>query len=282
MVDTKDLKSLPVRECQFESGRGHHRKNFMNIHFVFDKTKKSQRLKKLILKKHKNSSPSKSKLIVVGGGDGFMLNTLKKYQNLGKPFYGINCGTFGFLMNKYNTKNLLNRIRKSKKVIISPIQINFKTSKNKNKKLIAINEVSLFRQSRQTAYLRLKVGKKVMIKRLIGDGILISTPAGSTAYNLSVHGPILSINSGRLAITPISPFRPRRWKGRVISNKLKINVKNLNWKKRPVAAVADNSEVRNIKWLSVKVSKTIKFKLLYDKDRSLIKKIKLEQLKKDT
>jgi len=253
----------------------------IKIHFVFDKTNKSQKLKKLIVKKYRNFPPNKSDFIVVAGGDGFMLNSLKKYFKFKKPFYGINCGTFGFLMNKYSYDNLEKKLFKSKKITINPLEVIAKTEKTK-KKLIAINEVSLFRQSRQTASLRLKVEKNIIIKKLIGDGVLICTPAGSTAYNLSVHGPILSLNSGKLAITPISPFRPRRWKGRVISNKLKINVSNLDSIKRPVAAVADNFEIRNIRSLIVKTNNKLKINLLYDKDRSLVKKIKIEQVRKNT
>ena len=130
--------------------------------------------------------------------------------------------------------------------------------------------------------IRLQVGKKIIIKKLIGDGILVSTPAGSTAYNLSVHGPILSLNSGKLAVTPISPFRPRRWKGKIISNKSAIKIKNLDPIKRPIAAVADNIELRNIKSLVIKTNKKLKINLLYDSERSLVNKIKLEQLRKNT
>ncbi len=143
--------------------------------------------------------------------------------------------------------------------------------------MIAINEISLFRQSRQTASLSLKIGKKYLIKKLIGDGVLVSTPAGSTAYNQSAYGPILSLNSGKLAVTPISPFRPRRWKGKIVSSKSKIKITNLDYSKRPVAAVADNVELRNIKSILVRSDKKIKITLLYDKNRSLIKKIKKEQ-----
>ena len=141
------------------------------------------------------------------------------------------------------------------------------------KNLIAINEISIFRQSKQTASLNISVGNKQVIKKLIGDGVLVSTPAGSTAYNLSVHGPILSLNSGKLAITPISPFRPRRWRGKVISNKSIVKIKNLNSKKRPIAAVADNIELRNVKYLSIKRNKKINIKLLFDTNRSLVKRI---------
>ena len=151
----------------------------------------------------------------------------------------------------------------------------------KKKSLIAINEISLFRQSRQTAILSLKIREKMVIKKLIGDGVLISTPAGSTAYNLSVHGPILSLNSGKLAITPISPFRPRRWKGKIVNNNSVIKLTNLDPKKRPIAAVADNIEIRNIKSLTVKIKKNINLVLLYDPSRNLAKRIKIEQLRKN-
>ena len=147
---------------------------------------------------------------------------------------------------------------------------------------MAINEVSILRQSRQAASLSIYYGTKQIIKKLVSDGVLVSTPAGSTAYNLSVHGPILSLNSKKLSISPISPFRPRRWKGKIVSDKSKINIKNLNPKKRPISAVADNIEVRNAKNVVVKTDKKIKFNLLYDKNKSLQKKIKIEQLRRET
>jgi NAD+ kinase len=257
-------------------------KNILKFFFVFDKTLKSQKLKKIILKKYKNFSLKKANIIIVCGGDGFMLNTIKKYFKFNKPFYGINCGTFGFLMNNYNAKNIEKNIFKSKSTIINPLQIKINGSNKSKKKLLAINEVSLFRQSRQAASIQLSIGKKKILKKLIGDGVLVSTPAGSTAYNLSVHGPILSLNSEKLAITPISPFRPRRWKGKIISNKLKVNIKNLDSEKRPLAVVADNIEFRNIKSIIVTNNKKIKINLLHDTNRSLIKKIKIEQTRKNT
>ena len=139
-----------------------------------------------------------------------------------KPFYGINCGTFGFLMNNYQNNDLIKKISNSKKIEIKPLEVISIDNKNKKKRSIAIIEASLFRQSKQTSSLKLKIVKSIILKKLVGDGILIATPAGSTAYNLSVHGPILSLNSGKIAITPISPFRPRRWKGKIISNNLKV------------------------------------------------------------
>jgi len=250
-------------------------------HFIFDKTKKSQRVKNICLKLYKNYTPIKSSVIVVAGGDGFMLSNLKKFYKFNKPFYGINCGTFGFLMNKFKIKNFDKKISQAKKTIINPLILESTDKQNIKKKTMAINEVSLFRQSRQTTCLSLKIGKMHIVKRLIGDGVLIATPAGSTAYNLSVNGPILNINSGKLAVTPISPFRPRRWKGKVVSSDSLVKIKNLNYRKRPIAAAADNIEIRNIKFAKIRSNKNLKITLLFDKNKSLIKKIKSEKLKKN-
>ena len=248
-------------------------------HFIFDEIKKNKKLKNFILKKYINYSPGSSDVIVVFGGDGFMLKTLKKYQKCNKAFYGINRGTFGFLMNKFKTYDVERSISKAKLVSISPLEMKVITKTGKTHSNIAINEVSLLRQTRQTASLQIVSGKRILIKKLICDGVLVSTPAGSTAYNLSISGPILSLNSKKLAITPISPFRPRRWKGKIISSSSKIKINNLNVQKRSVSAVADNVEVRNIKNVKIRINNSIKFKLLYDKNYSLNKKIKLEQLR---
>ena len=185
-------------------------------------------------------------------------------------------------MNKFSQKKIIQNWSKSKMISISPLEMIVRNNKNQTKKYIAINEVSILRQSRQAASLTIKYGSKQIIKRLISDGALVSTPAGSTAYNLSVHGPILSLNSNKLTIVPISPFRPRRWKGKIVSDKSQITILNLNPTKRPISAVADNLEVRNAKKIIIKTNKKIKFNLLYDKSRSLQKKIKIEQLRKET
>ena len=167
-------------------------------------------------------------------------------------------------------------------ISISPLEMTVKNKNNQTTKSIAINEVSILRQSRQAASLSIKSGSKQIIKKLVSDGVLVSTPAGSTAYNLSVHGPILSLNSKKLSISPISPFRPRRWKGKIVRDKLKITISNLNSSKRPISAVADNIEVRNAKKIIIKTNKKIKFNLLYDQNRSLQNKIKIEQLRRET
>jgi len=249
---------------------------------VFDKNKRSRKIRSFLLKKIKFYSLLKSNLIIVIGGDGFMLQTLKKNKNINKSFYGINSGNYGFLMNKFSPKKTIKNLSKAKKITISPLEMVVKNRLGLIKKTVAINEVSILRQSRQAASMSIKSGSKLIIKTLISDGVLVSTPAGSTAYNLSVHGPILSLNSKKLSIAPISAFRPRRWKGKIISDRSKIIIKNLNHQKRPISAVADNIEIRNAKTISIKTNKKIKFNLLYDKNNSLQKKIKVEQLRKET
>ena len=248
---------------------------------ISDKNKQSLKIKLFLEKKIKIYTLIKSNLVIVIGGDGFMLQTLKKFYKLKKSFYGINSGNYGFLMNKLSLKNTIKNLSKAKMISISPLEMTVKNKSGFVKKSIAINEISILRQSRQAASLSIKNGSKKIIKQLISDGVLVSTPAGSTAYNLSVHGPILNLDSKKLSISPISPFRPRRWKGKIVSDKSKISIQNLNPKKRPISAVADNVEVRNAKLISIKTNKKIKFNLLYDSNSSLQKKIKIEQLRKE-
>ena len=252
------------------------------IQIISDKNKRSQKIKTLIVKKIKKLDFVKSNITIVIGGDGFMLQTLKKNKNSKKQFYGINSGNYGFLMNKFSSENIIKNLTKANMISISPLEMTVKNNNNQIRKSLAINEVSILRQSRQAASLSIKHGSKQIIKKLVSDGVLVSTPAGSTAYNLSVHGPILSLNSKKLSIAPISPFRPRRWKGKIVNDKLKVLITNLNPSKRPISAVADNLEVRNAKSITIKTNNKIKFSLLYDKNRSLQKKIKIEQLRKET
>ena len=251
-------------------------------HIVFDKNSKSIKIKDILINKIKNYQFKQDNLVIVIGGDGFMLQTLKKNKNSKKQFYGINSGNYGFLMNKFSSENIIKNLTKANMISISPLEMTVKNNNNQIRKSLAINEVSILRQSRQAASLSIKHGSKQIIKKLVSDGVLVSTPAGSTAYNLSVHGPILSLNSKKLSIAPISPFRPRRWKGKIVNDKLKVLITNLNPSKRPISAVADNLEVRNAKSITIKTNNKIKFSLLYDKNRSLQKKIKIEQLRKET
>ena len=252
------------------------------IYLVFDKTKNSLRIKSLILNKIEVTTLRKSNIIIVLGGDGFMLQTLKKLYKFKKPFYGINSGNYGFLMNKFSNKNFLKNLKNARNIKIHPLQMSVKTKNNQLKKSIAINEVSILRQGKQASSISITTNKKNIIKNLISDGVLVSTPAGSTAYNLSAHGPILNLDSNKLAVTPISPFRPRRWRGTIISDKSRVIIKNLDSTKRPISAVADNFEVRNAKIISIHSNKNIIFNLLYDNNNSLYKKIKIEQIRKET
>ena len=253
-----------------------------NIQIISDKNLRSLRIKKTLLNILKKIKLKKSNRIIVIGGDGFMLQTLKRNKKSKRLFYGVNSGIYGFLMNKFSSKNFIKNFTKSKIVSISPLEMTVRNNKNITNKHIAINEVSILRQSRQAASLSISHGSKQIIKELVSDGVLVSTPAGSTAYNLSVHGPILSLNSKKLSISPISPFRPRRWKGKIVGDRSRIVIRNLNPKKRPISAVADNIEVRNAKNIIVKTNQKIKFNLLYDQNRSLQKKIKIEQLRRET
>ena len=254
----------------------------INIKILSDKNKKSTNIKKQLIAKIKGYQFKQKNLVIVIGGDGFMLEAMKKNKNSSKQFYGINSGNYGFLMNKFSSKNIIKNLSKANMVSISPLEMIVKNKSNQTRKSLAINEVSILRQSRQAASLSIKQGSRQIIKKLVSDGVLVSTPAGSTAYNLSVHGPILSLHSKKLSISPISAFRPRRWKGKIVNNKSKIIITNLDPSKRPISAVADNLEVRNAKSITVKTNNKIKFNLLYDKNRSLQKKIKIEQIRNET
>ena len=253
----------------------------MTNKIISDTNKKSLNIKSILLKKLKGKK-IRSKAVIVIGGDGFMLKTLKKNKNSSNLYYGINSGNYGFLMNKFSLKKTLNNLFKAKMISISPLEMKVVNKYGIIKKSLAINEVSILRQSRQAATLQVTSGNKNIIKKLTSDGILVSTPAGSTAYNMSVHGPILSLNSNKLSISPISAFRPRRWKGKIVSDKSIIKIKNLNPIKRPISAVADNIEFRNAKKIIITTNKKIKFNLLYDVNRSLQKKIKIEQIRRET
>jgi NAD+ kinase len=249
---------------------------------ISDNNKKSLVIKRSVLNLIIKNNFYKKDLIIVIGGDGFMLQTLKKNKNSKRNFYGINSGNYGFLMNKFLPKNFIKNLKNPKLITISPLEMIVRNKNNQIKKHLAINEVSILRQSRQAAYISIKNGSRNVIKKLVSDGVLVSTPAGSTAYNLSVHGPILSLNSKKLSISPISPFLPRRWKGKIVSENSKIFIKNLNPNKRPLSSVADNIEVRNAKTISIITKSEIKFNLLYNQNRSLEKKIKIEQIKRET
>ena len=222
--------------------------------------------------------------VVVLGGDGFMLHTLHSMLEMRRivPAYGMNRGTVGFLMNRYdNRANVMRRLEKARGKTISPLRITAVTQDGEMHKMCAINELSLLRETRQTAKIEVTVGSRVRIEELVGDGILVSTPAGSTAYNLSANGPILPLDSRMLALTPISPFRPRRWRGAILPDEMRITLRVLEPAKRPVAAVADQKELRDIAEVIVENDPSSSLELLFDPGQSLAERIVSEQFAVD-
>jgi NAD+ kinase len=216
-------------------------------------------------------------VIVALGGDGLMLQTLHKTFKRGLPIFGMNCGSVGFLMNDYSPKELLARLDLTEAQAIHPLRMKVKTVGGKSQTALAFNEVSMLRETRQAAKLRISIDGRVRMDELICDGILLSTPAGSTAYNLSVNGPILPIDAALLALTPISAFRPRRWRGALLSHSAKVVFEILEADKRPVSAVADHTEVREVAEVAVAEDASVSVTILFDPDRSLQERILAEQ-----
>jgi NAD+ kinase len=253
--------------------------SYKKIHIIADANSTAQSAKRLIAKKYKNFPINDSDVLVVLGGDGFMLASLKKYQKYQLPFYGMNKGNRGFLLNKFDEKDLINKINKSKIAELHPLEMYARNKNGKVKTAIAVNEVSVFRETRQAAKLEIKIDNKIRMKEVTCDGVLVATPAGSTAYNLSARGPVLDLESNLLAVTPISPFKPRGWRGATINNRSKVSIKNLDFKKRPVSVVADNIEFRDVSNVSIYLNKNKTFKLLYDKKYGLKERNLAEQFK---
>ena len=221
--------------------------------------------------------PREADVIVALGGDGFMLQTLHDFMTAGKPIYGMHRGTVGFLMNEFAADNLKERLAAAKTTVIHPLVMRTKCVDGSTSEYRAINEVSLFRQSAQAARLRILVDGEVRLPELVADGIMVATPAGSTAYNLSVQGPIIPINAPLLALTPISPFRPRRWHGALLPDTARVTIEVMEADKRPVAAVADHDEVRNVASVDVVMDHKIDMRLLFDPGHSLDDRILREQ-----
>ena len=253
--------------------------SYKKIHIIADANSTAQSARRLIAKKYKHFPINDSDVLLVLGGDGFMLASLKKYQKYQLPFYGMNKGNRGFLLNKFDEKDLINKINKSKIAELHPLEMYARNKNGKVKTAIAVNEVSVFRETRQAAKLEIKIDNKIRMKEVTCDGVLVATPAGSTAYNLSVRGPVLDLESNLLAVTPISPFKPRGWRGATINNRSKVSIKNLDFKKRPVSVVADNIEFRDVSNVSIYLNKNKTFKLLYDKKYGLKERNLAEQFK---
>ena len=250
---------------------------FKKPHFIVDYTKISKESSNEIQSAYKFYSLSEADAIVVLGGDGFMLDILKQYQDLELPFYGINKGTVGFLMNQNQNENLLNKLNQAEETIIHPLKMHAKKIDGSEEDHLAINEVSILRSGSQAAKLKIVVDNLVRLEELVCDGALVSTPAGSTAYNYSSHGPILPIDSNILALTAMAAFRPRRWRGALIPSKAKIEFFIKDSNKRPVSAFADSKEVKNIISVKIESQDDVYYKLLFDKGHGLQERILREQ-----
>ena len=230
-----------------------------------------------LAKLYGNVAVEDADIIAPVGGDGCMLETLKRYMSLGKPIYGINRGTVGFLMNGMPDGDLPERIEAAVKASIHPLEMVATNTDGQVDRAMAINEVSLFRELHQTAHLSIAVNGKVRMETLICDGILLATPAGSTAYNLSAHGPILPVGSQLMALTPISAFRPRRWRGALLPHDARVTIEVMHPQFRPVSAVADNYEVRHVRVVEIYAREDKEMTLLYDPEHSLEERIIREQ-----
>lgn len=241
-----------------------------------DRPEAREALDRLVARYGENAA-NDADVIVALGGDGFMLEMLHDNLAARRPIYGMNCGSVGFLMNDYREDDLLARIAAAEEAVIHPLDMTAVDAAGRTHKALAINDVSLLRETRQTAKLRVLIDGKPRLEELICDGVLVSTPAGSTAYNLSAHGPIIPIDAQVLAVTPISAFRPRRWRGALISHKAQVTFEILESDKRPVSAVADNVEVRGVIRVDVTEDRSISLSVLFDAGRSLEERMLAEQ-----
>ena len=249
----------------------------MKFHFIASENPEAKEALKVLIKRYDQAKLELSDVIIAIGGDGMLLKALRNSIEKNKPVFGLNKGNVGFLMNELSFDNLENRIQTARKVKMHPL---FMSAHKMNGNIfteLAVNEVSILRQTHQAAHLKITVDKKERLNELVCDGILVSTPIGSTAYNLSARGPIIPLNANILALTPISSFRPRRWRGALLPQRVKIRIEVLNFDTRPVSATADNVEARDIKYIEISTDKTKKLTILHDSDHSLDEKIMKEQ-----
>ena len=250
---------------------------YERIAFVASPAPEARKALKRLVKLYGNVSPSRADVVVALGGDGLMLRTLRKLMKSGTPIYGMHRGTIGFLMNDYHDKHLRERLSAAQTTVIHPLLMKARDTKGRVHTHYAINEVSLFRQTYQVARVAIAIDGKERLPELMADGVLVATPAGSTAYNLSAQGPIIPINAPLLAVTPISPFRPRRWRGALLPDSARVTIRVLDPLRRPVAAVADHTEVRSVREVEDAVDHMTSRQILYDPDHSLDERILREQ-----
>jgi len=249
------------------------------IAFIASETAEARAAQARLAAAYNAVEPADADIVVALGGDGFMLQTLHAFMNSGKPIYGMNCGSVGFLMNEFREDALIERLEAALETKIRPLAMTARDAGGQTHKAYAINEVSLLRQSYQAAKLRIVIDGKTRLEELICDGIIVATPAGSTAYNLSAHGPILPIYAPLLAITPISAFRPRTWRGALLPDHVEVRIDILEATKRPVNAVADNVEFKSVVEVTVAEDKTAQSLILFDPDHSWDERILLEQFR---
>lgn len=249
----------------------------LNLTFIAADTKEAQAALLALQDEYKDVGIKDADIAVVIGGDGTMLEALHTLHDLKTPVYGINCGSVGFLLNPFRPENLMMRLNDAHKVDIYPLQMNVIDNDENEYKAMAFNEVSMLRETRQAAKLKISVDTIERIPELVCDGILLATPAGSTAYNLSAHGPIIPLSGNVLALTPISAFRPRRWRGALLPSHLTVKIDVINNDKRPVSATADSTEIRNVKSVEIKQADSHGCTLLFDPDHNLEERILKEQ-----
>tara|TARA_B100000530_G_scaffold318907_1_gene250987 strand:- start:456 stop:1214 length:759 start_codon:yes stop_codon:yes gene_type:complete len=249
----------------------------MKFYFSNSKSKEAIETKEYLVSKYGQNQPEDADIIVPIGGDGFMLKNLHDFHQLNKPFFGINCGSVGFLMNAKNDEDLEILVKQSHETILYPLQMNATDSNNKSFTSIAFNEVSMMRQTHQASKIKIKINEIERIKELVCDGVLVATAAGSTAYNLSAHGSIIPLNSNLLALTPISAFRPRRWRGALLQHNTNIKFEVIDNINRPVSVTADHSEFRNIVKVDIISSQKSSCKILLDSKHSMEERVLKEQ-----
>lgn len=250
---------------------------YERIAFVASPAPEAKKALARLTKRYGNVPLGKADVVVALGGDGLMLRTLRKLMKTGKPIYGMHRGTIGFLMNDYHDQHLRERLSAAQTTVIHPLLMRARDTKGRLHTHYAINEVSLFRQTYQVARVAIDIDGKERLPELMADGVLVATPAGSTAYNLSAQGPIIPINAPLLAVTPISPFRPRRWRGALLPDSARVTIRVLDPQRRPVAAVADHTEVRSVREVDIGVDHMTSMQMLFDPDHSLDERILREQ-----